>query len=65
MTRPLLIFEIPEGTRPAHCRACAEPIFFIPRIRQPEKKHPVNADGSSHFASCPHADDFRKKKEKA
>ena len=63
MTRPPLTFEIPEGTRPARCRACAEEIYFIPRERQPEKKHPVNADGISHFATCPEADSFRKRKE--
>jgi len=60
-----LTFEIPEGTKPVPCRSCATPIYFIPRPRDPSKKHPVNADGISHFATCPEAEAFRKRKTEA
>jgi hypothetical protein len=55
-------FDIPEGTEPVPCRSCAVPIFFIPRVKDPSKKHPVNADGQSHFATCPEAEQFRSRK---
>ena len=59
MTRPPLTFEIPEGTEPVPCRSCKALIYFIPRPKDPAKKMPVNADGVSHFATCPEAAKFR------
>ena len=63
MTKNPLVFEIPKGIEPVPCRSCKAPIYFIPRPRDPAKKHPVNADGTSHFATCPEAASFRKRKE--
>jgi hypothetical protein len=62
MNRPPLKFDIPEGTSAKPCRSCGAPIYFIPRPREPEKKHPVNPDGQSHFSSCPEAAQFRRQK---
>jgi len=59
MTRPPLTFAIPEGTEPVPCRSCKALIYFIPRPKDPAKKMPVNADGVSHFATCPEAAKFR------
>jgi len=62
MTLPPFKFEIPEGTHAVPCRSCGAPIYFIPRPRDPAKKHPVNPDGTSHFINCSEADAWRKKK---
>jgi len=52
-------FEIPPGTPTAICKGCGE---FIKWIRTKAGKNmPVNADGTSHFATCTKASDFRKK----
>lgn len=64
MTKPPLKFDIPEGTKGVPCRSCGETIYFIPRPREPEKKHPVNVDGVSHFATCPEAEAYRKRKQR-
>jgi hypothetical protein len=53
-------FEIPEGTKPSICRGCGSEIFWI--VTKNGKRMPVNADGTSHFSSCPDADKFRKGK---
>lgn len=42
----------------ARCRACRAEISFAPTSTG--KLMPVDADGTSHFATCPQADRFRK-----
>lgn len=51
-----------EGTaRPTHCSACNAPILFV-ITREQRRRAPLDADGKSHFSSCPSADKFRKKR---
>lgn len=51
-------FEIPKGTGASKCRGCESFIYWI-KTRH-GKNMPVNADGTSHFATCSKAADFRK-----
>lgn len=53
-------FAIPPATPEAACRACRATIFWI--VTGLGKRMPVNPDGTSHFATCPNAADFRKPK---
>ncbi len=41
------------------CRGCGDPIYWV--ITKNGKKSPLDADGESHFATCPKADRFRTK----
>jgi len=59
MGRKPLKFAIPQDTEPAECRGCGMIIYWI---TVKEKPMPVNPDGVSHFATCPKADVFRRKK---
>lgn len=43
------------------CRGCKAEIWWV-RNPVTEKPHPWNADGTSHFATCPNGPAFRKKK---
>jgi len=50
---------IPEGTPQSRCRECDKYFYWV---RMPSGKlMPVDIDGISHFATCPAADEFRKK----
>lgn len=51
-------FEIPKGTGASKCRGCEEFIYWVKT--RAGKNMPVNADGTSHFATCKKADQFRK-----
>lgn len=42
----------------AACRACNAPIRFVTTLKG--KLAPVDADGTSHFATCPEAARFKK-----
>lgn len=53
-------FEIPEGTPLVKCRGCGAPIYWI--VTKNDKRMPVDRDGTSHFATCPGANEFRKGK---
>lgn len=44
------------------CRSCGEPVVF--KKTKSGKMMPMNADGTSHFATCPDAAKWRKAKEK-
>jgi hypothetical protein len=44
------------STRP--CKRCGTVIHFL-QLRT-DKLHPFDGDGKSHYATCPHAADFRK-----
>lgn len=52
-------FEIPASAHPTKCRGCKALIYWI---KPKEKAIPVNPDGVSHFATCPNAAEFRRKK---
>jgi hypothetical protein len=57
--RPPITFEIPASANPTECRGCKALIYWI---KPKEKAMPVNPDGTSHFATCPKAAEFRRKK---
>lgn len=41
------------------CRSCGAPIWWI--RTKAGKRAPVDADGTNHFATCPQADQWRKR----
>jgi hypothetical protein len=51
-------FKIPRGTEPSQCRSCKSEIFWIKTKKG--KNMPTNPDGTSHFATCPEADRYRR-----
>lgn len=61
MERKPVTFDIPPGTPERTCSepSCRAPIFWI--VTAAGKRMPVNADGTSHFATCPKAKEFRKR----
>lgn len=54
-------FDLSAG-QPGVCRekSCAAPVVWI--VTAAGKRMPCNADGTSHFATCPAAVRFRKKR---
>ena len=47
-------WTLPEGWTPdniGHCRSCSADILWCVTPRG--KKAPINADGTSHFSTCP------------
>lgn len=60
VSRPPRLFEIPPGTPIATCRSCRENIRWI--VTGNGRRMPVNLDGSSHFATCPDADQHRRRR---
>ena len=46
--------------RQANCRLCKGVIYWA--TTKNDKRMPLDADGISHWATCPHADRFRTKK---
>ena len=59
--RPAVKFTIPVGTPAARCRGCGARIYWI-ITSAAQNRMPVDPDGTSHFATCPVADQFRKPK---
>jgi hypothetical protein len=55
-----ILFEIPKDTPAALCRGCKATIYWIKTSKG--KNMPVNPDGTSHFATCPQAATFHRKK---
>lgn len=55
-----MTFDIPKGTPVAKCRSCGASIQWIKTTKG--KNMPVNADGTSHFATCPQAGNWRRGK---
>lgn len=56
-------FTIPEGWQVSDlgaCRSCGERIAWC--ITPAGKRAPVDPDGTSHFATCPQADRWRRKR---
>jgi hypothetical protein len=55
-------WTVPEGYTPhnvARCRSCDKEILWC--TTPAGKKAPINRDGTSHFADCPAADQWRQK----
>jgi len=46
------------------CRGCQAEIWWAKHPKT-GKPHPYNADGVSHFATCPNAGEFRSRTKKA
>ena len=56
------IWNVPDGWRAdneGHCRSCGAEVLwcFTPK----GKKAPIDRDGRSHFATCPQADQWRRR----
>jgi hypothetical protein len=51
-------FDIPKNSPGALCKSCRARVFWI--ITTKGKKMPCNPDGTSHFATCPDAAQFRR-----
>lgn len=58
MARAPVKFEIPPGTPTAACRGCGAAVAWI--RTKAGRSMPVDADGTSHFATCPQAAQFRR-----
>jgi hypothetical protein len=57
---------MPTGYLPDNlgvCRSCGATILWC--TTPAHRKAPINADGTSHFATCPFADRHRKKPNRA
>ena len=50
-------FEVPSGAEWTECRSCHEKIVWVRTKRG--RAMPVNEDGTSHFATCPDANEWR------
>jgi hypothetical protein len=67
MTLDPYVWEVPQGWHPvegdvfAHCRSCQAAIGWYEH-NESKKRAPFNPDGTSHFATCPQADQWRKKR---
>jgi hypothetical protein len=60
-----IAWVIPEGWLylgdiPTHCRSCDALVLWLESTNG--KRAPMNPDGVSHFATCPDADRWRKKR---
>lgn len=56
----------PEGWEPSSfgtCRSCKAAVLWC--VTPAGKRSPVNADGTSHFSTCPQADNWRKPRPRA
>jgi hypothetical protein len=58
MARQAVKFEIPDDAPRGTCSGCAAAIAWISTATG--KRMPVDADGTSHFATCPKAAHFRR-----
>jgi hypothetical protein len=63
LVRRAVTFAVPPSAPVVPCRSCRAPVVWI--VTDKGKRMPVNADGEdgrgeSHFATCPHAADWRK-----
>lgn len=57
--KPPLKYSIPRGTPERTCTSCRARIFFV--LTDKMRWTPVDADGTSHFATCPNAAQHRKR----
>lgn len=66
------LYAIPYQARPAECRKCGAVIYFgktdndanipldadQPHCEEPDARARLNGVGTSHFLTCPNANDF-------
>jgi hypothetical protein len=68
------LWPIPKGTKQAACRSCNKPIYWVRNsgssmpleVLPAEDDHQLptatkDGRGTSHFATCPHADAWRRR----
>jgi len=48
------------GDSPSHCRSCGAKMLWVESVKN-QRPAPINPDGTSHFATCPQADRWRKR----
>lgn len=56
-------YVIPDGytfTNTGTCRGCGKPVAWC--MTRLNRRSPLDPDGTPHWATCPDADRFRKKK---
>lgn len=60
-------FAIPEWAyapkptaEPTRCRSCKASILWVETVKR-GRPAPINRDGTSHFATCPQADGWRRR----
>lgn len=58
---PEIKFTIPDDAVVKRCSGCGKDIYWI--VTAKGKRMPVDPDGTSHFATCEKAADFRKGKQ--
>jgi hypothetical protein len=56
----MTVSERPQGDL-GRCKGCGQEIVWT--ITAAGKRSPLNFDGTSHFANCPNAGDFRRAKQ--
>jgi hypothetical protein len=52
-------YPIPPGAKSSACRGCGAFVYWIRTLTG--KQMPVDPDGTSHFATCPKAAEFKNK----
>ena len=76
VTKSPKLFPIPTTERETTCKSCGAPVYFVLQpsgARMPVEvrgdvvgaRHPAGAEpgaGTSHFATCPHADLHRRRR---
>lgn len=57
-------YPVPSDAKSSRCRGeqCGALIYWIPQVKDPSKKFPVNEDGTPHHTTCPNAGDFGRRK---
>jgi hypothetical protein len=59
-------WTVPPGyvpTNTALCRGCGQIVLWT--ITPHDRKMPIDRDGVSHFATCPRAADFRRRRSRS
>lgn len=49
-----------DGEVPRACRSCSAEVLWVET--QAGRRAPLNRDGTSHFSTCPQADEWRNRK---
>lgn len=48
-----------DNAQPSPCRSCSSPVLWVRTVHK--KWAPLNSDGTSHFSTCPDAENWRKR----